>query len=117
MNPLLIKLVAALVVIAVSFGAGWRVKAAFVAERDLAVVEAKTAFIDAYREAESGKAEILESRLSELRANERIINNEILKVVDRDVYHNVCLDSDGLLLIERARAGKSDTAEPASEVR
>lgn len=114
MNPLLIKVLAVVAVVAVSFGAGWRVKAAFVAERDLAVVEAKTAFLDAYRDAESGKAEILEKKLSSLRANERVINNEILKVVDRPVYLNECLDADGLRLIERARAGKADTAEPAA---
>ena len=117
MNPLTIKLIAGLVALAVSFGAGWRTKAAFIAERDLALVDAKTEFLDAYRTAESGKAQILETKLADLRANERIINNEIIKVVDRPVYLNECLDADGLRIIERARAGKSNSTEPNADVR
>lgn len=117
MNPLLIKLIAGAAVLAISFGAGWRVKAAFIAERDLALADAKTEFLDAYRTAESGKAQILETKLADLRANERVINNEIIKVVDRPVYLNECLDADGLRLIERARAGRTNPAEPAAAVR
>lgn len=110
------QLLVLLAAVLIAFGAGWRVKAAFVAERDLAVMEARDAMIAEYRANEAGKAQILENKLADLRANERIIEREKLKIIDRDVYHNVCLDADGLRLIEAARAGKTDPAKPADEV-
>jgi len=117
MNPLMLKLIGVAVIAVVAFGAGWRVKAAFVAERDLAIVEAKNAFIEEYRVNEAGKAAVLEDKLAGLRANERIIEREKLKVIDRPVYNNVCLDADGLRLIEAARTGTlDDPAKPADKV-
>lgn len=110
------KLIVMLCLIALAFGAGWRTKAAFVAERDLAVAEAKQQFLDAYQNAESGKAKLLEDKLADLRANERTIEREKLKIIDRPVYLNTCLDADGLRLIESARAGKTNAGKPADEV-
>ena len=110
------QLLILLAAVLVAFGAGWRVKAAFVAERDLAVMEARDAMIAEYRANEAGKAQILENKLAELKANERVIEREKLKIINRDVYHNVCLDTDGLRLIEAARTGKSDPAKPVNEV-
>ena len=110
------QLIILLAVTIAAFGAGWRVKAAFVAERDLAVMEARDAMIAEYRVNEAGKAQILENKLADLRANERVIEREKLKIINRDVYHSECLDVDGLRLIEAARAGKSGTAEPTGEV-
>lgn len=117
MSPLALKSIAALIALAIAFGAGWRVKGAFVAERDLAILEAKKELINAYQQQEAGKAKVLEDKLAELRANERVIEREKLKIIDRPVYSNVCLDADGLRLIEAARAGTSgDPAKPADEV-
>ena len=114
MIPLQAKLIAAAVVIIGSFIAGWQVKGAFVAKRDLAIVEAKKEFIDAYQKAETARATAFESKLQELRANEKIIERERIKLIDRPVYSNECLDADGLLLIERARTGKSSPDKPTS---
>lgn len=116
MIPLQAKLIAAAVVIIVSFIAGWQVKGAFVAKRDLAIVEAKKEFIDAYQKAETARATAFESKLQELKANEKVIERERLKIIDRPVYSNECLDDDGLLLIERARTGKTNTGKSISEV-
>lgn len=116
MNPLVIKIIAGLLIISASFFAGWRVKGAFVAERDLSIAEAKKAFQDAQRENEAHISTLLEDKLSQLRANERIVNNEVLKIIDRPVYLNECLDVDGLQSIERARTGKADTSKPSEEV-
>jgi hypothetical protein len=110
------KLIVVICLLALAFGAGWRTKAAFVAERDLAIVEAKQEFIDAYQVAESGKAKILEDKLADLRANERIIEREKYKIIDRPVYLNNCLDIDGLRLVESARTGKANTGQPADEM-
>jgi hypothetical protein len=72
--------------------------------------------IDTYRQEEAKAAAVLEQKLKELRANEKVIERERIKLVDRPVYSNECIDSDGLQLIERARKGKSDTSESSREV-
>lgn len=60
----------------------------------------------------------VDKRLDELRANEKVIEREKLKIVDRPVYRNQCLDDDGVSLINQARLGKarvpdsSETKEP-----
>jgi len=116
MNPLTIKLIAALCFTGIVFGTGWQVKGAFLAKEQLGIEKAKDAFMVAYRDAEANKAIILESKLSELKANEKVIERERVKIVNRDVYHNECIDVDGLRLIEQARAGKADTSKPADRV-
>lgn len=114
MIPVQAKIIAAVVVVIVAFIAGWQVKGAFVAKRDLAILEAKNEFIKAYQEGEAHTASIVENKLQELKANEKIIERERVKIVDRPVYSNECLDADGLLLIERARTGQANTVKPAN---
>lgn len=116
MNPLVIKLIIGALVVIASFGAGWRVKAAFVAESELASQQARVEMIAAVRAEEGRVAAVVEERLKELRANERTIEREKIKVVESPVYRNVCIDNDGLRLIERARTGAADSAKPADEV-
>ena len=110
------KQIAIVVALIGSFIAGWQVKGAFVAKRDLAILEAKNEFIKAYQEGEAHTASIVESRLQELKANEKVIERERIKLVDRPVYSNECLDADGLLLIERARTGKTNTDQSTNKV-
>ena len=116
MTPLILRIVSLVVIILIAFGAGWKVKSALIAERDLAILEAKNEFINEYRMNEAGKAKVLEQKLADLRANERTIEREKLKIIDRPVYLNTCLDVDGLRLIEAARTGKTNPAEPADKV-
>jgi hypothetical protein len=111
-----IRLIILAVLLVSSFALGWRVKTAFVAERDLAIEQAKAAMIEAYRANEADSARILEEKLASLRANERVIEREKLKIIDRPVYRNECLDADGVSLINQARSGKAGPAEPAGEV-
>ena len=47
---------------------------------------------------------------------EKTIERERIKVIDRPVYSNECLDVDGLQLVERARRGKTDTSQPTDKV-
>lgn len=116
MNPLVLRIIGIVVLVVLSFLAGFKVKAGLVAERDLAIKEAKDALIEAYRTSEEGKAKVLEDKLASLKANERVIEREKLKIVNRDVYRNECLDNDGVRLIEDARSGKSSTTKPVSSV-
>lgn len=75
----------------------------------LAIQKAVDVFIEEYRKNETDKSKILQDKLNSLRANEREIIREIPKIINRDVYHNICIDNDGLSLIERARAGKTNS--------
>ncbi len=99
-----------------AFFAGWKVKSWQVDSRDLAIAQARDAMIAEYRVNEAGKARMLEEKLASLKANERVIEREKLKIIDRPVYHNTCLDDDGLRLIEAARSGKTNPAEPTDAV-
>lgn len=116
MNPLAVKAIAVVLVVIASFGAGWRVKAAFVAEGELEAQKARVEMISLIRAEEGRVAQMVEDRLADLRANERTIEREKIKVIENPVYRNVCIDNDGLRLIERARAGGTPPAEPAEEV-
>lgn len=110
------KMVLLGLVVAASFGAGWTVKGALETQKAQSIKEAQDKLIDELRENEAHIANILERKLKELRANETIIKKEVIRVIDRPVYSNECLDTDGLQLIERARAGKTDSSKPAGKV-
>ena len=115
--PMWVKGLAVLVLVAVGFGAGWLTKAAFVAERDLATLEAKNEMANVFRSMEGAVAKTVEDKLASLRANERVIEHEKIKVVENPVYRNICLDASGLSLVDQARlGGKPDPAKPADKV-
>lgn len=116
MIPVQAKIIAAVAVVIIAFIAGWQVKGAFVAKRDLAILEAKNEFIKAYQEGEAHTASIVEKRLQELKANEKVIERERVKIVDRPIYSNECLDADGLFLIERARTSETNPKQPTNKV-
>lgn len=62
----------------------------------------------AVERAEKAISEKLEEKLVSLKANERIIVQERLKIVDRPVYSNVCLDQDAVNLINKSKGGISE---------
>lgn len=116
MNPLAIRILAVVIFAAVCFGTGWRVKAAFVAESELAAQQARVEMISLVRAEEGRVAAVVEERLKELRANERTIEREKIKVVENPVYKNECLDYDGVNLINRARTGGHPTGAEDSKL-
>ena len=89
-------------VLLIAFLAGWQINGWRLAAEKAAAEEARQAMIDAFREEEAKSAAVLEKRLKELRANEKVIERERVELVDRPVYSNVCLDDDGLQLINEA---------------
>lgn len=103
-------------VLIIAFAAGWKVNGWRLAAEKSAAEEARQAMIDAFKEEEAKSAAVLEKRLKELRANEKVIERERIKLVDRPVYSNECLDSDGVQLVERARTGKTNPSKPAGKV-
>jgi hypothetical protein len=58
---------------------------------------------DEFTKHEGKVAATLEEKLKELKANERIIEREKLKIIDRPIYLNECIDTDGLDLINKQR--------------
>ena len=108
--PMYVKLIAAAAIASVSFYSGWRMKAAFVAEAELAEISAEKKITEEFKKFENSISDKLETRMQELKANERVIEREKIKVVENNpvVYNVECLDAAGLQLIERARTGKSN---------
>jgi hypothetical protein len=89
----------ALALYLVGVGSGWLVRGT-VADAEHAATDRA---VEAFRASEARISAALETKLARLKANERVIEREVTKVVDRPVYRNVCLDDDGLRLIEAAR--------------
>lgn len=58
-----------------------------------------------------------EAAKAALRAEFKPIYKEVEVVVQKPVYRNVCLDADGLRLLERAVRGPATTGQPAQPVR
>lgn len=63
---------------------------------------------------EFDQAVALQNWLAGNAKNERTIVRETVKLVDRPVYHNICLDDDGLRLANAAKNGTP--VEPADAV-
>lgn len=67
--------------------------------------------IAAIRKAETAIAAQVEKKLHQLKAEKTVIEREKIKIIDRPVYSNQCLDNSGMLLINRSKSAK-----PADEV-
>lgn len=99
----------------VAFLAGWLANSWYSDSVELVAVKAAQIASQGFQGAQLKQAEILESTLSRLKANEKTIIRENVKLVDRPVYHNICLDGDGLYNANAAKngtPGKSSTGVP-----
>lgn len=56
----------------------------------------------------------LETAKNERQIVTKTITKRVIELVDRPVYRNVCLDDDGLQLINAALAGKGPSVAPAA---
>lgn len=101
------------IVTAVFLG-GWKAHEWYADSKALAEQKALAEAIAAFERRESSIADAVEQKLEQLKANERVIEKHRQKVIERPVYRNVCIDDDGLRLLNSYATG--DTAEPAPEV-
>lgn len=108
-----IKLAIAAVAACLLVFAGWYFRGLLEDSRDLAELQGAQAAIEASMARESSIASALETRLADLKANERVIEREKIKVVDRPVYRADCLDADGVRLVNAAKDG---AAKPVAAV-
>jgi len=93
-------------ILAMGFASGWAVHGWKMDSENSAVKEAS-------EETARIVSKTLEDKLAELRANERTTIREIQTIIERPIYSNECIDSDGLLRINAAKAG---AAKPADSV-
>jgi hypothetical protein len=95
---------------------GWRLNAKHDADKLAAAKAAKEAY-DAKAKQYNEASAALEAARNEREIVYRTIEKRVEKVVERPVYRNACLDSDGLRAINDALAGRaSDPAESAPAV-
>lgn len=97
-----------------AFIGGWAVNGWYADSLAYAASEAATAAQEKANKREFEQGEALEKWLAKNSINERVILRESVKLVDRPVYHNVCLDPDGLRLINAAKNGTA--IKPAKAV-
>lgn len=89
----------------VAFLGGWFAHGWYSDSLELVATKAAQATSQDFQGAQLKQAEVLQSTLSRLQANEKTIIRENVKLVDRPVYHNVCLDPDGLRNANTAKNG------------
>lgn len=103
------KLIGLAVAIAAIGYAGWMTRGWFEDSKDLAAMEAQQALVEEIRAGQREVSQHVEQRLSELRANERIIDRGIIREIEKPVYRNVCVppDSDAFRLLRDLASGQA----------
>jgi hypothetical protein len=107
----------ALLALAVAFGT-WKHFALERSEsqREAEIAKAIKPYVEAEREQRS-RADKVSGQYEELKGQDRlhteVINNKVEKITERPVYRNMCLDADGVSILNEAGrmepAGESDT--------
>lgn len=89
--------------------AGWVSRGWLEDSKDLAALEAQHALAAEIRKGQDEVSSQVEKRLSELRANERIIDRGVIREIERPVYRNVCVppDSDAFRLLRALANGEA----------
>lgn len=91
-----LKYAAILIAIVASFSFGWKTKGWYEDSKDLAAQKA-------VKEAQSAIAKQLEEKIQDLRANERVVEKEKLRIIEKPVYKNICLDEEAVALINKSK--------------
>lgn len=72
---------------------------------------------DAAMAREADIAGVVESRLAELDANERIIDRGVIREIQKPIYRRVCLGDDAIRLLNDAAAGRTaESTEPPAQM-
>lgn len=110
-------LVIAVVLAGVGLG-GWTARGWFEDAKRLAIVEDRQELAEQIRGDISGIAQTVETRLGELRANERIIDRGIIREIQKPIYQRVCAEPDVVRLLNAALRGESVSGptEPSVEM-
>jgi hypothetical protein len=98
---------------AVAMGS-WTARGWFEDSKDLAAVEAQRALAAEIREGQAAISKQVEERLSQLRANERIIDRGVIREIQKPIYQRVCFEPELVRLLNDAQRG--DTSQSDGEV-
>lgn len=112
MTPVQVKLIAALVVVAGVFTAGWQVRGWHEDSKQLAATEAMQRAIDAALGKEAAVAKVVEDRLATLQANQTTIDRGVIREIVKPEYRTVCLPDNAVRLLNAAGRGEAVPAEP-----
>lgn len=116
MIPYAKPLIIVVTVAAIGSG-GWMARGWFEDSQDLVALEAQQALVEEIRKGQREVSQQVERRLSELKANERIIDRGIIREIEKPVYRNVCVpaDSDAFRLLRDLANGQAPS-QPDDEV-
>lgn len=112
----MLKLYAMIALAVMIFGGGWQSRSWYEDSKDLAIQKATDKALKIFADKESEVAILVSNKLRELRANERIIEHHTQEIIERPVYSNICIDDDGLFIINNSYAHR-DPAIIVDEMR
>jgi hypothetical protein len=93
------------VALVVGFGSGWQVHGWKIDSENAAIKQAAA-------QVEQAVAATLEKKLSQLKANQTVVRHETEKVIERPIYNNVCIDDDGVRIINLSKDNATKLAGP-----
>ena len=107
-----LTLVAAAIAAAVAFGGAWKIQDWRHDAAELARVTAQQEITQENARLANRAATGFEKDRTKNETRTRTITIEVDKIIDRPVYRNVCLDTDGLQLIAAAIGRRDPTSQP-----
>ncbi|WP_342595474.1 hypothetical protein AAGT95_02915 [Salinicola lusitanus] len=103
--------------LAIAAGTGWLARGWFEDAQRLTEERAARLVADAAMAREAGIAGVVEDRLAELDANERVIDRGIIREIQQPIYRNVCLGDNAVRLLNDAAAGRApESTEPQAQM-
>ncbi|WP_083941561.1 hypothetical protein [Salinicola socius] len=112
-----LRIVIVAIALAIAAGGGWISRGWFADAQRLTEERAARLVVDAAMAREADIAGVVEDRLAELDANERIIDRGIIREIQQPIYRNVCLGDNAVRLLNDAAAGRApDTTEPQAQM-
>lgn len=114
MNGRALAVVAGFVIAA---GTGWLARGWFEDAQRLTEERAARLVADAAMAREANIAGVVEDRLAELDANERVIDRGIIREIQQPIYRNVCIGDNAVRLLNDAAAGRApESTEPQAQM-
>ncbi|GHB32863.1 hypothetical protein [Salinicola rhizosphaerae] len=112
-----IRILIGLITLAIAAWCGWLTRGWFEDAQQLTEERAARLVADAAMAREADIASVVESRLAELDANERIIDRGVIREIQKPIYRRVCLGDDAIRLLNDAAAGGApNSAEPQAQM-
>lgn len=117
MSPLSIYVAIALIAASMGSVGAWRVQSWRYAAKDAARIEAQAELARNNRKAAQSASEGFENDRTKTEIKYRAITREVEKIIDRPVYRaTLCMDNDGLRILNAAVRAAGDTGEPQDAV-